>query len=42
VAGLFSTATAIPWAWATFARKLPEPAVERVFLEPESYEEQKT
>jgi MFS family permease len=42
VAGLFSTATAIPWAWATFARKLPEPAVEPVFLEPESYEEQKT
>jgi hypothetical protein len=25
VAGLFSTATAIPWAWATFTRRLPEP-----------------
>jgi MFS family permease len=42
VAGLFSTATAIPWAWATFARKLPEPAVEPVLLEPESFEERRT
>ncbi|MBC8167632.1 MAG: hypothetical protein H7Y20_17405 [Bryobacteraceae bacterium] len=25
VAGLFSTSTAIPWAWATFRQKLPEP-----------------
>jgi MFS family permease len=25
VAGLFSTFTALPWAWATFAGKLPEP-----------------
>ncbi len=25
VAGLLSTSTALPWAWATFANKLPEP-----------------
>lgn len=28
VAGIFSTSTALPWAWATFARKLPEPRPE--------------
>jgi len=36
VAGLFSTATALPWAWATFAKKLPEPRREVV---PEGDEE---
>jgi MFS family permease len=35
VAGLFSTATAIPWAWATFAGKLPEPQPQPTEEEPE-------
>jgi predicted MFS family arabinose efflux permease len=39
VAGFLSASTAIFWAWAVFARKLPEPqiqAVERVEVEDES------
>ena len=35
VAGLLSTSTALPWAWATFTNKLPEPRREVVDEEPE-------
>lgn len=35
VAGLFSTSTALPWAWATFRKKLPEPRRQIVAEAPE-------
>ena len=35
IAGLFSTSTAFPWAWATFRKKLPEPRREVVTEAPE-------